>query len=706
MNRLKLKSLISIIVGLGIISAIMVAQFDLRYLWSRSQSLQKAQELVRISTALGEVVHRLQIERGTSAAYLSSADEVMRKVLDERRADADAVIGPVMIELEKTLAVNLTKETITKLSTLIEHLKELPKVRASVDAREVTVGEAVAFYTNINQELIIFSGNNLRYVDDGKLARSLVVYSSFLLAKDLAGIERATGSVILAGGELTTALENRFRRLIASSNIMFDFSSSFADQVELGSIQSALTGDAAGVVASMRETVLSPDPEIRKTVSSSHWFAAITVKIDNMKAAEDAFSAKIIEGIGQERAQANKDFYTRSGVLAIMILTLTLLSGVIMRFIAHSFQRVMTPLLALAQGQTEFDLPKRSNNEFGQITKALEVFRENTIERSEMEKAVVIEKDTSRRVLQEMERGLEHLSSGELTIQLENEFEAKYEPLRKNFNTSVRKLDETLAKLKPSSYSVDDMSQKISAATKDLSQRTESQAATLEQTSAALDDLTSNVKVAARGASETSKIAEKTCSDAEHSGKVVREAVHSMKELQESAQSIANITVVIEDIAFQTNLLALNAGVEAARAGEAGKGFAVVASEVSALALRSSVAAKEINDLIENSTRQVEQGVALVDKTGETLDGIIEQVSSVSKLMTDLAKSTEHQAEGLNEINIGVNQIDQVTQRNAGMVLETMDACKRLQEQANLLKTGMESFETSGSSSHPNRLVA
>ena len=172
----------------------------------------------------------------------------------------------------------------------------------------------------------------------------------------------------------------------------------------------------------------------------------------------------------------------------------------------------------------------------------------------------------------------------------------------------------------------------ISQASDDLSGRTESQAATLEETAAALEEMTVSVKSSAEGARSVETIMEEARQEAKNSGEVVGKAVSAMTEIELSSGQISQIINVIDDIAFQTNLLALNAGVEAARAGEAGKGFAVVASEVRALAQRSSDAATEIKSLIDDSSKQVGNGVELVGQAGKALENIVDRVDHISRM--------------------------------------------------------------------------
>jgi len=187
--------------------------------------------------------------------------------------------------------------------------------------------------------------------------------------------------------------------------------------------------------------------------------------------------------------------------------------------------------------------------------------------------------------------------------------------------------------------------------------------------------------------------------NARQSGTVVANAVDAMGKIEQSSNQISSIIGVIDDIAFQTNLLALNAGVEAARAGEAGKGFAVVAQEVRELAQRSATAAKEIKDLIRNSSVEVANGVQLVSQTGEALKTIETYIVTINQHMDAIATSSREQSVGLSEVNTAVNQMDQVTQQNAAMVEEANAAGATLANEAGRLRELVSQFQTGGPSS-------
>jgi len=224
------------------------------------------------------------------------------------------------------------------------------------------------------------------------------------------------------------------------------------------------------------------------------------------------------------------------------------------------------------------------------------------------------------------------------------------------------------------SQGIQGKSSEIQVASEDLSTRTASQAATLEETVAAMEQMATSVNTAAKNTKEVEQAVVTARSDVEHSGRVVEGAIAAMNEIEASSSRISQIIGVIDDIAFQTNLLALNAGVEAARAGEVGRGFAVVASEVRGLAQRSSEAAKEIKILIGTSSTHVQDGVQQVGGAGKALEAVVLQVAQISELVSGISAVSANQATGINEVNIGMTQLDEVTQKNATMVEDSSSA--------------------------------
>lgn len=279
-------------------------------------------------------------------------------------------------------------------------------------------------------------------------------------------------------------------------------------------------------------------------------------------------------------------------------------------------------------------------------------------------------------------RVIESLALGDLTQTMNGTYHGVFKTLQTNVNETFFKLKGTMSEVQGSTESISGNANELRTAADDLSRRTEQQAAALEETSAALDQITAVVRSSTDRAQEASAMVSETKEKTAHSAKVVRDAVSAMGRIEQASREISQIINVIDEIAFQTNLLALNAGVEAARAGEAGKGFAVVAQEVRELAQRSANAAKDIKALITKSGEEVGHGVKLVQRTGEALDEIEVRVLGINDHIHSIATSAKEQSTGLHEVNTAVNQMDQVTQRNAAMVEETSAATHKLSSEA------------------------
>ncbi len=296
-------------------------------------------------------------------------------------------------------------------------------------------------------------------------------------------------------------------------------------------------------------------------------------------------------------------------------------------------------------------------------------------------------------VVESLRQGLSRLSKGDLKSRIDEPFGQEYEQLRSDFNLAVGGLNTALKEVLDNAIAISAEAGSISGAATEMSQRTETQAATLEETVAALSQINDSLKAATDGARQADGIVNDAQAQAKASGTVVQDAVSAMDEIATSSDEISKIISVIDDIAFQTNLLALNAGVEAARAGDAGRGFAVVASEVRALAQRSSDAAREINALIATSSSHVKKGVNLVGEAGEVLKRIVNSVGDIAQHVSGIATSAEFQATSVDEINSAMQQLDRVTQESAAMFEETTAASRALNDRAEALNRTMERFE-------------
>jgi methyl-accepting chemotaxis protein len=310
------------------------------------------------------------------------------------------------------------------------------------------------------------------------------------------------------------------------------------------------------------------------------------------------------------------------------------------------------------------------------------------------------------RTVESIAEGLKSLAEGNLTHRIDEVFVGAYEQIRLDFNLAAERLQETIEAIAEAARQVSGASTEISSGTTYLSQRTEQQSAVLEKTSSSMEQISSTVRQNAENAQYANKITAETRDVANRGNDVVGKTIKSMSHIEESSRKIADIIVVIDEIARQTNLLALNAAVEAARAGEVGRGFAVVASEVRSLAQRSSQAAKDIKVLITNSSNEVQEGVARANQAGSALDEVVASIKKAADVVADIAKASSEQAGGLAQISGALSQIDEANQQNSALVEESAAAAKTLEVQAAAMASQVGFFRIEGDDGARRRTIA
>ncbi|WP_246176336.1 methyl-accepting chemotaxis protein [Rhodovulum strictum] len=631
--------------------------------------------------------------RGIAVLSLGELDTILSGL--EENGSSSGLL-PVLTEMRTMLA----ESTIDGFRARPDHLRRLMALREQTDAaltqaiddltqNLMTGAEDTATFNSEAVERLI--GNELTFIRDAarlELAVETVVATAFLgaTARDPDAAAAAQGDLDEVAGALAALIDEVF--LTEDLRII---------------IQEILASAApeTGVIAT-RAAMLHAQSRAETTSRTAY---------DHLRRIGDAAvshsdAALALAAEAGDSVLAAADRAERQLHMVAMGSVALLLAAPVFTWLL--ILRPMSRLVRVTERLSKGDLAPitgipYSGGEIGRMATALGIFREGLIERARMqeqERALEEERrqlaEQQHTVVTTLADALQRLSAGDLTHRLDAAFAPDYEQLRHDFNATVATLNEMLGSIVENATEIHARAEEIGTASDDLSQRTENQAATLEETAAALDELTSSVRAAADGAAEVERVVSAARGDAEASGRVVTDAIGAMSEIKRSSDEIGQIIGVIDDIAFQTNLLALNAGVEAARAGEAGRGFAVVASEVRALAQRSSDAAKEIKTLIGTSSDQVESGVALVNRAGEALADIVGRVANIADLVSGIATGAQEQSVGLGEINVGVTQLDQVTQQNAAMVEEATAASATLRHEAETLQGLVARFRLQG----------
>ncbi|WP_027213923.1 methyl-accepting chemotaxis protein [Burkholderia sp. WSM2232] len=289
------------------------------------------------------------------------------------------------------------------------------------------------------------------------------------------------------------------------------------------------------------------------------------------------------------------------------------------------------------------------------------------------------------RPLEEAVKASERFASGDLSVRVAESASRRGDEIGRLMR-SIDGIGEGLARIvsqvRSASTDMSEGTEKIATGSGHIASRIATQASSLEETAASMEQITSTVQQNADHATQANTLVTRAADAALEGGRAVERVVSTMGDISRSSQKIAEITSVIEGIAFQTNILALNAAVEAARAGEHGKGFAVVASEVRALAQRSAASVKEIEGLIAESTTTVQSGFQIAEQASSTMQGIVQQVGQVRAIMAEISVASREQSGGIEQVNLAVTQIGEATQQNATIVGQAEEAAAELRDHA------------------------
>ncbi|MDR2599426.1 MAG: methyl-accepting chemotaxis protein [Oscillospiraceae bacterium] len=293
----------------------------------------------------------------------------------------------------------------------------------------------------------------------------------------------------------------------------------------------------------------------------------------------------------------------------------------------------------------------------------------------------------------EIKEKMTNLADGDLTKETDFNFQGDFVLIKDAINEITRNLNQTLAEINTTSAQVSIGAKQVADGAQSLAQGSTEQAASVQQLSSSIAEIAESTKANAATADRTSKLSANIKESAERGSRQMDEMISAVKDINDASTSISKIIKTIDDIAFQTNILALNAAVEAARAGQHGKGFAVVAEEVRNLASKSAEAAKDTDDMIQDSMKKAEFGSKIAGETAESLSEIVSGINESNQLVIEIAESSEQQSMGISQINTGIDQVAQVVQQNSATAQQSAAASEQMSGPSTALQQLISQFK-------------
>ncbi|SCW49383.1 methyl-accepting chemotaxis protein [Rhizobium mongolense subsp. loessense] len=668
-----------------------------------SEALKKVQRSVQDDdTAAKRTLREAEYIRGM-ATFLAD----MRTAFDAatQAEEKFAVIARALPDMKKRLrvtAMSLPEANRPAAKSIERMLGELQALIAGNDRSDIAltaIFEKVRNFTPLNVDLNLAAQQ--------KMNDAAVKFGQLDAPAEKAIAVLNDGRQLMNSGYSIQIMMARFLLLPTAENrtrLTQEFASMRKDMVKLKRNAEGLPFYAElekNLLPALETTEAASGDLVKVSKDRKVSFDEAAAELDTVWRQLTTFAERQKQNAGEDRREANS---LSIGTTAIGIL-ISIFAGIgLVLTFKGPIGQITAAMRRLANGVLDTRITGENRvDEIGDMARALGVFKQNALSKREIEHENEVQRaeaeDERRRNEIERQRvdeqiafavaalaaGLGRLAKGDISKAIDTPFDGRLEQLRTDFNQSLQRLQMTVRQVRDNTYMIQRNAAEMSSAADHLAKRTEQQAASLEQTAAAVDEVTVTVKSSAAQAEEANHIVAETQRCADASSMVVSSAIAAMGRIENASDQIVQIIDVIDEIAFQTNLLALNAGIEAARAGEAGKGFAVVAQEVRELAQRSAEAAHQIKDLIQKSSAEVSSGAKLVQQTGSVLSEISLNIVTVAERVATIATASRDQSNALAEVNASVNEMDQMTQRNAAMVEETNAATRQLADEAETL---------------------
>ena len=737
-SKLSIKQKLIAIMLIPLVIVILLAA-KLAYDSYRSlENLKSLDKVVILSTKIGALVHETQKERGMTAGFIGSKGVKFKDELPRQREEVNKQITFLNEFLSDFDKSKYSDDFVKNLNSGLEKLKDLQGVRNSVNSLNIAAPIAIAYYTDTNTLLLNTLGTIVKFSNSPNVTKELGSYMNFLLSKERTGIERAVGTNTFAQNKFTEGLKARFYTLIAEQTAYMDIFSKIASKDIVDFYLKTVVGKDIEEVEKMRKIALFSNIEENFGVDPNYWFETITNKINLLKQVEDHISIHLLNEINLEKDEATFHLILFSllsifGIGITMILARTIAftilidvasvrAGIEEFFAFINFEKDDIKLIGVDStdelGMMSKIINKNIANTKANIQRDRELIADtirvaNSINKGHLDQKIMVNSNNPalnelKDIINEMLNTLNSNISNILTVLTsyskldfrprlkDNDLEGIIKELEKDINILRDVITQTLLDNKKVGITLKENANILSFNMQSISTAANSQAASLEETAASLEEITSNITNNTQTTTKMASYGEKVKESIKIGQDLANKTVNSMEDINKQALAINEAIGVIDQIAFQTNILSLNAAVEAATAGEAGKGFAVVAQEVRNLATRSAEAANEIKRIVQLATSKTKEGSEIANSMIEGYTSLNENISITLDLIQNVTTASKEQSVGMVQINDAVNNLDQITQRNAQSASEANEIAKQTLKISNEIIEQVNSKEFDG----------
>jgi methyl-accepting chemotaxis protein len=733
-NRSIAGKMIMLVLPLVVLSTLGIAGVA----WNAYRQLQRS-ETLRTANRSSEYILRAAAEqakeRGFTAAVLANPqDTATRGQISNIRMRGDVYCDSALTAALPIVYSNSERaKTYQKLLTLRTRRDSLRREFDAVLGVQMADGASIALWIQAQTTLIVAERlfANALFASESRLESILEfnsqITSSVFAASEFAGRERATIGTVLAGGRPIPP--ERLNFLMQYRGVVQENIAVIVEFGERPSVPPAIRKRVEDVkriflqeFEQTRALVYQASAQGQPyAISSPEWIAQSTRAINSILAVSEAISDETVLRGDEEYSQNNRIFLL-SGAAFIVLLVVIAFAFVLGHSIVTRLQRLQRAAKHIADGDFSAVQLTSDNDEIGAVSSSFQkvvttIQHFNASQQSVLEQTLAgtmsARTDSARykgdfrtmteginalldavnRPVEEALRVLQHLANSDFTHTMTGDYQGDHTALKNALNSTIAAITETLSNVLRTADHIAQNAEQVALVSHSLSQGTVEQAASLQEISSSLQLIASQITHTSREAHEAKGMSNASRDKAELGDTEMRRLVTAMGDITASSKSMAGIIKVIDGIAFQTNLLALNAAVEAARAGRAGSGFAVVAEEVRSLAARSATSARQTAELIEGAITNALLGSATADIAAQRLREIVHDSNNVLVVVHEIAQSAQVQAGGIQEITIGLQQIDKVVQMTAANAEECAAAAAELEYQARQLNTTLTTFQ-------------